>query len=101
MPDTRERLRANVITAARMYEMQKTAKNLFGERYAANVAQWIEVIAAAQARHKLDVIAALLHLHKEAEAKGFQLSEMDTLLMTAAAVEMCETDQILEGLPNA
>jgi hypothetical protein len=90
----------NVRLAARMYDMRETARNILGESYALHVGQWVALICAAQERHKCDVLPAAMKLEKAAKASGHELSDMDVLLLTAAAVEMSETDRILEKIPT-
>ena len=90
----------NVRLAARIYEMRDTAKRILGERYAACVGEWVAIINRVQEREKLDVLPAVLHIQKRVVEKGKDLSDMDILLMTAAAVEMSEIDRILEQIPE-
>jgi len=83
--------------AAQMYEMRDFAKRAFGAEYATRCAPWIKIIMAVQRSRRCGVLPALLRLHHD----GPPLSGFDVLLSVSAAVEMSETDRILEKLPNA
>lgn len=90
-----------VRTARRMYEMRATAKQIFGAQYRLKVAPFMRLLDAAQQRYRCDVIPALMTLAREAEQRGTPLADGEVLLLTSAAVEMSETDRILEKIPNA
>jgi len=98
MPD---RARQEVQIAARMYEMQETAKLVFGDQYADRVEAWKQAIVVVEAKLNCGVLQAALYMANPDAGHGVSLSEFDVLLIVAAAVELAESPEVRREAANA
>lgn len=76
-----------IATAARLYEVRRTARDIRGKHYAEDMVAFKKRIQDFAKQNNLDLLPATLELGKRAQAMGEELAFM---LFMAAFVELTE-----------
>ena len=76
-----------IATTARLYEVRRTARELRGEQYAADMVLFKNAIRQHASDHGVEVLTAGIQLGKTAQANG---SDLAFMLVMAAVVELSE-----------